>query len=79
MLRIADFINRVVGTRKIPDNRKGAVVMKLDVEGREIAILADLIFSGALKHLNNLHFDPVAEKAELKQRLGYKLLTIKSK
>ena len=32
MLRIADFINKVVGTRMIPDNRKGVVVMKLDVE-----------------------------------------------
>ena len=32
VLRIADFINKVVGTRKVPDDKKGAVVMKLDVE-----------------------------------------------
>ena len=32
VIRIADYINNVVGTRKIPGNKKGAVVMKLDVE-----------------------------------------------
>ena len=30
--RIADYINKVVGTRKIPEFKTGAVVMKLDVE-----------------------------------------------
>ena len=31
--------------------------MKLDVEGLEIEILADLIHSGALRHLDNVHID----------------------
>ena len=31
-MRIAEYINDVVGTRKIPNGGKGAVVMKLDVE-----------------------------------------------
>ena len=30
--RIADYINKVVGTRKLPSGRTGVVVMKLDVE-----------------------------------------------
>ena len=30
--RIADYVNKVVGTRKIPNGKKGAVVIKLDVE-----------------------------------------------
>ena len=32
IIRIADFIKTVVGTRKVPNGRKGSVVMKLDVE-----------------------------------------------
>ena len=35
MVRIAEFINTVVGTRKV-NNNKRAVVMKLDVEVRII-------------------------------------------
>ena len=31
-MRIAEYINDVVGTRQIPNDGKGAVVMKLDVE-----------------------------------------------
>ena len=57
IVRIAEFINDVVGTRKLPTKEPGAVVMKLDVEGLEIEILADLIHSGALRHLDNVHID----------------------
>ena len=32
VVRIAEYIKEVVGKRSIPDNKKGAVVMKLDVE-----------------------------------------------
>ena len=31
--------------------------MKLDVEGGELEIMADLIMSGALAHLDNIHVD----------------------
>ena len=31
--------------------------MKLDVEGQEMEIMADLIMSGALAHLDNIHVD----------------------
>ena len=34
-----------------------------------MAILADLMYSGALQHLNNLHWDPNAEKFELKKKV----------
>ena len=57
IVRIAEFINDVVGTRKLPTEEPGAVVMKLDVEGLELEILADLIHSGALRHLNNVHIE----------------------
>ena len=32
VVRIAEYIREVVGRRSIPQNKKGAVVMKLDVE-----------------------------------------------
>jgi hypothetical protein len=60
-IRIADFINNVVATRRIP-KEKGeelppAVVMKLDVEGKETEVTLDLVFSGALAHIDSLHTD----------------------
>ena len=58
MVRIAQYIKDVVATRAIPRGRgPGAVVMKLDVEGGEVEIMADLIMSGALAHLDNIHVD----------------------
>ena len=57
-MRIAQYIKDVVATRAIPPGRgPGAVVMKLDVEGGEVEIMADLIMSGALAHLDNIHVD----------------------
>ena len=47
----------MVATRKLPPGRRGAVVMKLDVEGQEMEIMADLVMSGALAHLDNVHVD----------------------
>ena len=32
VVKIAEYIRDVVGTRQIPDNKEGKVVMKLDVE-----------------------------------------------
>ena len=32
VVRIAEYVKEVVGTRSIPHSKKGAVVMKLDVE-----------------------------------------------
>ena len=32
VVRIAEYVKEVVGTRLIPHSKKGAVVMKLDVE-----------------------------------------------
>ena len=39
------------------EKKPSAVVMKLDVEGLEIVILTDLIHSGAIKHLDNVHIE----------------------
>ena len=49
-MRIAKFINEIVGQRRLNGDKPSAVVMKLDVEGMEI-------HSGALRHLDNVHID----------------------
>jgi len=61
-MRIAAFINHVVATRRIPKEEGGeelppAVVMKLDVEGKEMEVIPDLVLSGALAHIDTLHVD----------------------
>jgi len=62
-IRIADFIKGVVATRRFerdpdsPNKYPPSVVMKLDVEGRELGIVPDLVMSGALQHIDNLHVD----------------------
>ena len=58
VVRIAEYINQVVATRQLPPGRgPGAVLMKLDVEGLEVEIVSDLIMSGAIAHLDNIHVD----------------------
>jgi hypothetical protein len=59
-VRIAEYINNVGATRSIqenPDGKHAAVVMKLDVEGKGLEIMADLMMIGALEHLENIHVD----------------------
>lgn len=57
VIRIAEYIRDVVGKRKLTKNQKGAVVMKLDVEGREMGIMSDLIHSGSLQYIDYIHVD----------------------
>ena len=57
-MRISQYINQVVATRRLaPGRGPGAVLMKLDVEGLEVEIVSDLIMSGAIAHLDNIHVD----------------------
>ena len=52
MIRLANFINKVVGQRKLPKNigekilGKPSVVVKLDIEGTEVEVIQDLIMQG---------------------------------
>ena len=39
VMRIAEYILTTVGRRRVPGGGRGAVVMKLDVEGREMSII----------------------------------------
>ena len=38
VVRIAQYVKEVVGKRSIPHNKKGAVVMKLDVEVMDLML-----------------------------------------
>ena len=52
LIRLANFINKVVGQRKLPENidekilGKPSVVVKLDIEGTEVEVIQDLIMQG---------------------------------
>lgn len=51
VIRLATFILEIVNTRKLPESAKTTlpqVVMKLDIEGKEVEVLPDLLISGAL-------------------------------
>merc|ERR1712038_460663 len=62
-IRIADFIKEVVASRRFenslanPTPYPPSVVMKLDVEGRELDVVPDLVMSGALQHIDHIHVD----------------------
>ena len=42
VIRISEYINKYIATRRIPSGKKGAVVMKLDVE---VTILLHVVLS----------------------------------
>jgi len=62
-IRIAEFIIKMVATRRFqldvtsPTQFPPSVVMKLDVEGREVDVIPDLVMSGALQYIDHLHVD----------------------
>lgn len=60
LVRLAEFITEQVAKRKIPPGggfgnrgRKPRVLMKMDIEGSEVEVMADLIISGGLKHVDD--------------------------
>ena len=61
-IKLSKFINEIVATRKIPEKTSSNakiknepnVVMKLDIEGSEIDVVPDLVFSGSLQHLDGM-------------------------
>ena len=77
---LANFINKVVATRRIPNGSRGNVVMKLDVEGMEMELVPDLVMSGALSHIDYIYIEwhakasnkvgPLAESMKLLVKLA---------
>jgi hypothetical protein len=63
VIRLSDFLKHVVGKRRIPKiantsshkrHKPPRVVMKMDIEGSEMEVIPDLLFSGGLEHVNIL-------------------------
>ena len=57
MIRLSSFLRDVVAARKIGPvkiNKLPEVVMKMDIEGSEVEVIADLILSGSIKYVNLL-------------------------
>ncbi len=56
-IRLAAFVLNKVATRKIPNietTLKPAVLMKIDIEGSELEVLTDLLFSGGLQYVDKV-------------------------
>ena len=55
VMRLSDFLKNVVAKRKLPisidENDPPKVLMKMDIEGSEIDVIPDIIFSGGLEYL----------------------------
>merc|ERR1711892_430362 len=60
LVRFAKFITDVVAKRKLPVSAqvvKPRVVIKADIEGAELKIIPDMLVTGALGHVDNLHME----------------------
>ena len=58
LVRLSDFLKNIVGKRKLPSPPSKSfppkIVMKMDIEGSEVDVMPDLIFSGGLQHINSI-------------------------
>ena len=58
LIRLSDFLKNIVGTRKLPvppsNSNPPKVIMKMDIEGSEVDVIPDLIFTGGLQYINNI-------------------------
>ena len=59
LIRLSSFVNNIVATRKIPKGFVGEpnVVVKIDIEGAELHVIPDLIFTGAFSNINYIMLD----------------------
>ena len=58
LIRLSEFLSDVVGTRKIPTPINSSippqVVMKMDIEGSEVDVIPDMLFTGGFQYVNTL-------------------------
>merc|ERR1719186_718654 len=60
VVRLAEFILEVVKKRRLPESAKTTppqVIMKLDIEGKELEVLPDLLMSGALVSVDRMFLE----------------------
>ena len=72
VIRLSDFLINIVGRRKIPEpffnNSPPRVVMKMDIEGSEVDVIPDLIYSGGLQYINTLMIEWHERREKLQER-----------
>jgi len=72
VIRLSDFLINIVGKRKIPVpffyNSPPRVVMKMDIEGSEVDVIPDLIYSGGLQYINTLLIEWHERNQKLQER-----------
>jgi len=72
VVRLSDFLINIVGKRKIPEplynNSPPRVVMKMDIEGSEVDVIPDLIYSGGLQYINILMIEWHERMQKLQER-----------
>ena len=58
LIRLSDFLKNVVGTRRIPTPTNSSippnVVMKMDIEGSEVDVIPDMLFTGGFQYINTI-------------------------
>ena len=58
LIRLSEFLKNVVGERVLPVpssiSNPPRVVMKMDIEGSEVDVIPDLIFSGGFQYINSI-------------------------
>ena len=75
LVRLSDFLKVVVGKRRIPQpidtykHKPPRVVMKVDIEGSEIEVIPDLLFSGGLEFVTVLMMEWHAFLQQKQQRI----------
>jgi len=60
VIRFATFLTEVVAKRKLPRSAsiiEPKVVVKSDIEGAELKILLDMVATGSLSHVDNIHME----------------------
>ena len=57
LIRLSEFLRNVVGKRMLPvhpsKKHPPRVLMKMDIEGSEVDVIPDLIFTGGLQYINS--------------------------
>jgi hypothetical protein len=72
LIRLSDFLKNTVATRRLPEAPPNSmhpnVVMKMDIEGSEVDVIPDLLFTGGLQFINNI----MVEWHERLEKLDYR-------
>jgi len=82
LIRLSEFLMNVVGTRRIPMVRNRSnppqIVMKMDIEGSEVDVIPDMLFTGGFQYINTImvEWHERLEKTEERKKAQNQLQSI---